>query len=574
MPREDRNMDVKKELAQRLAKICSMEEQAVQEMFETPPDREMGDLALPCFKLARTLRKAPPVIAKELEGSLELPETVSRACAAGGYLNFYFDPAKRIKSVLDAVAEKGENYGGGSEGGGRTVCIDYSSINIAKRCHIGHLTTTALGNALYKIYSFLGYKCVGINHLGDWGTQFGKLICAYKMWSCREDIEKGGIDELVRLYVRFNNEADEAMEEQARAWFKKVEDDDPEAMEIFNWFKDITLRDVARIYDLLGVRFDAYTGESFYKDKWQAVVQELEDKGLLTESDGAKVVMLDKYDMPPCIILKKDGASIYATRDIAAAIYRKKTYDFYKCLYVVAYQQNLHFRQFFKVIELMGYPWAKDLVHVPFGMVSFEGQTLSTRKGNIVYLDELLERAIEKAGEIIAQKNPELANKDTVARQVGVGAVLFYDLYNSRIKDVDFWWDRALAFEGETGPYVQYTHARACSVLAKSGVSAQEALNNEQWDPEALCNPEAQEVLSLLEGFPQAVRSACAKNEPCAVLRHIMALAQAFNRFYFEHRIITDDQKKTAANLRLCAAVKTVIKTGLSLAGIEAPERM
>ena len=364
------------------------------------------------------------------------------------------------------------------------------------------------------------------------------------------------------------------MENQARAWFKKIEDDDAEAMEIFNWFKDITLRDVSRIYDLLGIKFDSYNGESFYKDKWQSVVAELKEKELLVPSEGAQVVMLEDYNMPPCILLKNDGASVYATRDIAAAMYRKKTYDFHKCLYVVAYQQNLHFRQFIKVIELMGYDWAKDLIHVPFGMVSFEGQTLSTRKGNIVYLDELLERAIVKAGEIIDQKNPELPDKETVARQVGVGAVLFYDLYNSRIKDVDFWWDRALAFEGETGPYVQYTHARACSVLAKSGVSATDALNNADCDYSALDNSEAQEVIALLEGFPQAVDAACEKNEPCVVLRHTVALAQAFNRFYFEHRIITEDGNATNANLKLCAAVKTVIKTGLSLAGIEAPNKM
>lgn len=567
-------MDTKALLAKELAGIIGMEAQEIENMFETPPNREMGDIALPCFKLARVLRKAPPAIAAELAQKLSLPEAVREARAEGGYLNFFLDGNKRVRTVLEAVAAKNEAYGSSDKGAGKTICIDYSSINIAKRCHIGHLSTTAIGNALYKIYSFLEYECVGINHLGDWGTQFGKLICAYKLWSNRESIEKGGIDALVELYVRFNNEADEEMENQARAWFKKIEDDDAEAMEIFNWFKDITLRDVSRIYDLLGIKFDSYNGESFYKDKWQSVVAELREKELLVPSEGAQVVMLEDYNMPPCILLKNDGASVYATRDIAAAMYRKRTYDFHKCLYVVAYQQNLHFRQFIKVIELMGYDWAKDLIHVPFGMVSFEGQTLSTRKGNIVYLDELLERAIVKAGEIIDQKNPELPDKETVARQVGVGAVLFYDLYNSRIKDVDFWWDRALAFEGETGPYVQYTHARACSVLAKSGVSATDALNNADCDYSALDNSEAQEVIALLEGFPQAVDAACEKNEPCVVLRHTVALAQAFNRFYFEHRIITENDKATNANLKLCAAVKTVIKTGLSLAGIEAPNKM
>ncbi len=567
-------MEIKTLLAQSLASICNMDALEIQEMFETPPNREMGDIALPCFKLARVLRKAPPAIAKELAEKVTLPDAVSKVNAEGGYLNFYLDSGKRVRGVLDAVSTQQEAYGSSKVGEGKTVCIDYSSINIAKRCHIGHLSTTAIGNALYKIYSFMGYNCVGINHLGDWGTQFGKLICAYKLWSNKESIEQGGIDALVELYVRFNNEADEAMENEARAWFKKIEDDDAEAIEIFNWFKDITLRDVAKIYDLLGIHFDSYNGESFYKDKWQSVVAELKQKQLLVPSEGAQVVMLDDYDMPPCILLKNDGASVYATRDIAAAMYRKKTYDFHKCLYVVAYQQNLHFRQFIKVIELMGYDWAKDLVHIPFGMVSFEGQTLSTRKGNIVYLDELLDRAIVKAGEIIEQKNPNLPDKETVARQVGVGAVLFYDLYNSRIKDVDFWWDRALAFEGETGPYVQYTHARACSVLSKSNVSAAQALENNNCDYAALDNPEAQQVIALLEGFPAAVEAACDKNEPCIVLRHTVSLCQAFNRFYFEHRIITDQPEQTNANLKLCAAVKTVIKTGLGLAGIEAPARM
>lgn len=567
-------MDFKQAIAQILAQKCEMEPAELLPMLETPSDRTMGDLALPCFKLARTLRKAPPAIAAELASGLELPDFISEARAVGGYLNFYFDTKRRLAGVLDAIAAAGERYGASSEGQGKVICIDYSSVNIAKRCHIGHLSTTAIGNALYKLYSFLGYKCVGINHLGDWGTQFGKLLYAYTHWSKQEEVEAGGIDKLVELYVRFNNEADEAMEEEARRWFKRIEDDDPEAMEIFDWFKKITLQDVAKVYKLLGVDFDSYNGESFYKDKWQAVVQELEDKQLLVESEGAMVVPLDDYDMPPCILLKKDGASVYATRDIAAAMYRKKTYNFHKCLYVVAYQQNLHFRQFFKVIELMGYDWAKDLVHVPFGMVSFEGGTLSTRKGTVVYLEELLERAIEKAGEIIEQKNAALENKDEVARQVGVGAVLYYDLYNSRIKDVDFWWDRALAFEGETGPYVQYTHARACSVLAKQGVTAQQALACTDVDYSVLENQEAAEIVALLEGFPEVLRTACEKNEPSMVLRTVTALCQSFNRFYYEHRMITSDELATSTNLRLCAAVKTVVKTGLGLMGIEAPEKM
>lgn len=567
-------MDYKKEIARLTAEKAGVDVEELESFLETPPQPEMGDYALPCFKLAKILRKPPQAIAASLAQELEIPPFISRVQCAGGYLNFYIDPLTRAKETLERIAREGEGYGGSSLGAGKTICIDYSSINIAKKCHIGHLTTTALGHSLYRLYQFLGYKCVGINHLGDWGTQFGKLICAYKRWGSKEAVEQKGIDELVELYVRFNQEADQAMEDEARAWFKRIEDDHPEAMELFNWFKDITLRDVARIYRLLGITFDSYAGESFYKDKWQAVVSELEEKGLLKESEGAQVVMLDEYGMPPCIIIKKDGASLYSTRDIAAAIYRKKEYDFYKCLYVVAYQQTLHFKQVFKVLELMGRPWANDLVHVPFGMVSFEGQTLSTRKGQVVYLEDFLNKAIEKALAIIEDKNPALENKEQVARQVGVGAVIFYDLYSSRIKDVDFWWDRALNFDGETGPYVQYTHVRCTSVLAKAGLSENAALAPSSPDFTALKNPEAGSIISLLEAFPAIVQSAAEKYEPSLLLHHAVNLAQAYNKYYFEHRILEGEPNQTAAKLMLTAAVRRVLRTGLSLAGIEAPDRM
>lgn len=567
------HMDHKMRIANAVAPHCNMEPEAILPMIEVPPSKDMGDFALPCFKLARALRKSPQAIAQQLAGSIGEIEGIDRIQDVNGYLNFYINPQKRSYAAINRILAQNGAYGSSDMGNGKTICIDYSSINIAKRCHIGHLSTTVIGHSLYKIFSFLGYKCVGINHLGDWGTQFGKLIYAYKTWGSKEAVEKGGIDELVNLYVRFNNEADEKMEDEARAWFKKIEDDDPEALSIFEWFKDITLRDVAHIYELLGIEFDSYAGESFYKDKWQAVVKELEDKGLLEESDGAKVVKLDQYNMPPCLILKKDGASLYATRDIAAAIYRKNTYDFYKCLYVVAYQQNLHFKQFFKVIELMGYDWANSLVHVPFGMVSFEGRTLKTRTGDIVYLEEFLDRAIEKALDIINEKSPNLEDKEKVARQVGVGAVVFQSLYNNRIKDVDFYWDRALNFDGETAPYVQYTHARCCSVLEKAGAaSAVDQLSLE--DCKALEDKEAQEVISLLEAFPDAILEACEKYEPYIITRHIVALAQAYNKFYFEHRILGEEERVQKARLALTLCTKTVIKTGLGLLGIETPEKM
>ncbi len=374
-------------------------------LLELPPDSAMGDYAFPCFKLARSLRKAPPMIAAELVKVIDA-RFLSRVEAVGGYLNFFIDKALYASSVVEAVLGADGRYGATTEGEGKTICIDYSSINIAKRFSIGHLSTTAIGNSLYKIYNYLGYKCVGINHLGDWGTQFGKMIAAYKHWGSREMVEQGGVQALSDLYVRFHAEAekDDSLNDEGRAWFKKIEQGDEEAISIWQWFKELTLKDVQRVYDMLGVKFDSYAGESFYIDKMQPVIDELRAKGLLKESDGAYLVDLSEYNMPPCLILRSDGASLYHTRDLAAAFYRKATYDFTKCLYVVAYQQDLHFKQLFKVIELMGYDWAKDLEHVAFGMISFEGQALSTRHGRILYLEDLLDRSIEKARKIIDEK--------------------------------------------------------------------------------------------------------------------------------------------------------------------------
>ena len=538
--------------------------------LETPPNPEMGDFAFPCFKLSKTLRMGPPVIAGKLQSALASDEIIDHVECVGGYLNFFLHKTGYAQSIVEKVLEQKEKYGSSDEGQGRVICIDYSSINIAKRFHIGHLSTTMIGNALYKIYEHLGYKCVGINHLGDWGTQFGKMIAAYLKWGNKEEVEKNGVDALTALYVRFHQEAekDPSLEDEGRLWFKKIEDNDPKATEIFNWFKEITLKDAQRVYDMLGVKFDSYAGESFYNDKMQPIIDELREKGLLVESQGAYVVDLEEDNMPPCLILKKDGATLYATRDIAAAFYRKKTYHFYKDLYVVAYQQNLHFKQWFKVVEKMGYEWSKDLEHVPFGMVSYEGRALSTREGYVVYLDELLNRAVEKAREIIEEKSPKLPDKDKVARQVGIGAVVFFDLFNNRIKDIDFRWDRALNFDGETGPYVQYTHARCCSLLAKAGELDAEA------DYAALENPAAQEVVRTLERFPEVVSEACHRNEPSLVTRYTVELASNFNRFYYENRILTEDAAQSKARANLTAATASCLRTALSLIGVEAPEKM
>ena len=538
-------------------------------LLEVPPDSKMGDFAFPCFRLSKALRMGPPMIAQKLREAIDRPE-LCRAENVNGYLNFFLNRENFARDTLRQVMAAPEKWGSGEDGRGKTACVEYSSINIAKRFHLGHLSTTVIGNSLKRIYDFQGWNTVSINHLGDWGTQFGKMLCAYKRWGSREEIERGGVDEMTRLYVRFNEEAKEhpELEDEGRAWFKKIEDGDPEALEIFQWFKDVTLKDAMKVYDVLGVHFDSYAGESFFADKTPRVVAELEQKGLLKESDGAKIVDLSDYDMPPCLILKSDGATLYATRDIAAAIYRKETYHFDTSLYIVAYQQDLHFRQFFKVLELMGYDWAAQCKHVAFGMVSYEGQAMATRTGHVVLLDELLTRAQEKALEVINEKNPNLENKEEVARQVGVGAVVYTTLQNSRIKDIDFWWDRALNFDGETGPYVQYTFARCGSVLRKAGEMTADP------DYSALQDDEAQAVLRLLARFPEDVRAACRTNEPFMVTRAVTELAKAYNKYYYEHRILEGEPAAQAARVQMTAAVRQVIKTGLYLIGMEAPERM
>lgn len=562
-------MDFKYILAENIAPKAGISAEEIYSMIEVPPDTAMGDWALPCFKLARTMRKAPPAIAAELADAA-MPDFIDRAEVKGGYLNFFMNKTAYIESILSEALEAGESYGASDEGNGKTIVLDYSSINIAKPFHIGHLSTTAIGNSLYRIYKFLGYDCVGVNHLGDWGTQFGKLIVAYKRWGSKEDIEARSIRAMLEIYVKFHEEAekDPSLEDEGRAWFKKIEDGDEEALSLFEWFKELTLREVGKVYDMLGVHFDSYAGESFYNDKMQPVIDELNEKGMLELSEGAYVVRLDEDNLPPCIILKSDGATLYSTRDLAAAFYRKNTYDFHKCLYVVAYQQNLHFKQWFKVVEKMGYDWSKDLEHVAFGMVSLADGTLSTRKGKVVFLEEVLGAAIEKTRAIIEEKSPDLENKDEVARDIGVGAIVFNTLSNGRIKDIVFSMDKALNFDGETGPYVQYTHARACSLLRRAG-----EINCEP-DYSALDNAPAFAVARLLADFKDAVKSAQAKNEPSIITRHVVDLAQAFNKFYFDFRIIDDDIRATAARLNLTLAVKNTIKTGLYLIGVNAPERM
>ena len=571
-------MDMKQIIAGRIADAaqasfenCALTVADVTAMLETPPDKKLGDYALPCFRLSKTLRKAPQMIASALAEKMS-GEEIDRVEVVGGYMNIFVSRGSLAEGIVKAVLANPGRWGSSEVGKGKTVCLDYSSINIAKRFHIGHLSTTMIGHSLKRIYDFNGYTTVGINHLGDWGTQFGKMICAYKKWGNREEVEAGGVQAMVDLYVRFHAEAekDPSLEDEGRAWFKKIEDGDPEAMEIFSWFKEVTLKDTQRVYDLLGVSFDSYNGEAFYDDKMGPVVDELREKGLLVESQGAQVVQLEEYGMPPALVLRSDGATLYITRDLAAAFYRHNTYHFDKCLYVVAYQQNLHFKQLFKIIELMGYDWCKGMEHVSFGMVSYEGRALSTREGYVVYLEDLLNKAVEKAREIIEEKSPNLPNKDEVARQVGVGAVVYFDLHNDRNKDIDFRWERALNFDGETGPYVQYTHARCCSVLRKA-----QAYADVEPDYSVLCDDEALDVLMLISRFPEVVRKAMDQNEPSLITRHTTSLAQAYNKYYVEHRIMEEnDPAGSAARVNLTDAVRDVIKTGLYLIGVEAPERM
>ncbi len=533
-----------------------------------PPDTSMGDYALPCFKFAKALRKSPMIIAEELQNSFETDSVITKVLAVNGYLNFTVNRTIFASEVLDSILSLGEDYGKSEIGKGKTVVIDYSSINIAKPFHIGHLSTTVIGGALYRIFKFLGYNVVGVNHLGDYGTQFGKLIYAYKHWGNREDVEKGRIKELTRLYVKYHEEAETnpQMDDEARKYFKMIENGDEECLELFNWFKKLTLVDVDKIYKELDITFDSYNGESFYNDKMEPVIDELNSKGLLVESDGAKIVDLSAYDMPPCLILRSDGASLYATRDLAAAFYRKNTYDFYKCLYVVAYQQNLHFKQLFKVLELMDKPWAKDMEHVAFGMVSLEEGTMSTRKGNVVLLEDVISKCKEKAYEIINQKNPDLENKEETASAVGVGAVIFGALSSGRIKDIVFSYDKVLNFDGETGPYCQYTYARCSSVLKKGGEIKNYAISD--------INEHEYNLINELQKFPQVVKNACEKYEPSMITRYVIDLSGAYNKFYFECKIIGEEDNVKNYRLALTKATQTTIRNALKLLGIKTPEKM
>ena len=540
-------------------------------LIEVPPNKEMGDYAFPCFKLAKVFRKAPNMIAADLSESIEAKNEISKVMPLGGYVNFFVNKSQLAESVINDVLNKKENYGHSDLGQDKSVVIDFSSPNIAKPFHIGHIRTTVIGNALYKIYDSQGYNVVRVNHLGDYGTQFGKLIVAFKLWGNKEAVEANPIPELLKLYIQFHDEAENKpeMEDEARAWFTKLENGDEEAKSLWQWFRDESLKEFARVYDLLDIEFDSYAGESFYSDKMDVVIEQIKEKGLLKESQGTNVVDLEEYNMPPALITKNDGSTLYMTRDLAAAIYRKNTYDFEKCIYVVGSQQALHFQQLFKVLELMGFEWAKDLIHVPFGMVALEEGTMSTRKGRVVFLEDVLKQAIEKTKETVLAKNPNAKNVDEIAKHVGVGAVVFQELSNSRIKDYTFSWERTLSFEGETGPYVQYTHARCCAVLRKADEEVTTDINYE-----LLSDGDAAEVLKVIGSFNKSIVSAMRRNEPHIVTRFVLDLAQAFNKFYHDNPILVDDVEIRKARLALVAATRQTLENGLKILGMHAPERM
>ncbi len=565
---QDFKIEVAKSLKEKIEDL-TLEE--IVGLIEIPPNSDMGDYAFPCFRLAKVFRKAPNMIAADLSEDIETNDAISKVEPAGGYVNFFVNKSALAKNVITDVLSKGKDYGHSDLGEGKTVVIDFSSPNIAKPFHIGHIRTTVIGNSLYKIYDSQGYNTVRINHLGDYGTQFGKLIVAFKKWGSKEAVEANPIPELLKLYIQFHDEAEKhpEMEDEARAWFTKLENGDKEAYDLWKWFRDESLKEFSRVYDLLDIEFDSYAGESFYSDKMDRVIDIIKDKGLLKESEGTNIVDLEEFNMPPALITKKDGSTLYMTIDLAAALYRKETYDFAKCIYVVGSQQSLHFQQLFKVLELVGFEWAKDMVHTPFGMVALEEGTMSTRKGRVVFLEDVLRQAIEKTKETMLAKNPNAKNVDEIAKQVGVGAVVFQELSNSRIKDYTFSWERTLSFEGETGPYVQYTHARCCSVLRKAEMEI-----NSDIDYNLLTDADSSEVLKLIASFNNSILASLRKNEPHIITRFVLDLAQAFNKFYHENPILVDDVETKKARVALVAATKQTIENGLALLGMSAPERM
>ncbi len=572
-------IDYKIEIAQILAPaVADLTHEEILGMIEIPQDSKMGDYAFPCFRLAKVMRKAPQMIASDIAAAIKDNELFADVQQVNAYVNMFISRAALTKATLSDVLEKKDNFGRSDLGTGKKAIVEFSSPNIAKPFHIGHIRSTVIGNSLYKIHEALGYDTFRINHLGDYGTQFGKMICAYRHWGNKEDVVREPIKTLLEYYTKFHVEVEDhpELDEEARAIFSKLEKGEKEEVELWQWFRDESLKEFNRVYKMLGIEFDSYNGESFYSDKMPRFEKELEDKGLLVESQGAQIVDLEKYGLGVALIKKSDGSSLYITRDIAAAVYRKETYNFHKNIYVVASQQALHFQQLFKILNLMGYEeCAGGCMHVPFGLVRLEAGTMSTRHGRVVFLEDVLSKAVEKTREIILEKNPDAENVDEIAHQVGVGAVVFNELSNNRIKDYVFSWDQVLNFDGETGPYVQYTHARCSSVLRKAGDDAvKAAADAANIDFSYLNGDAAYELTKLLYAFPAVIEQAGERYEPSIITRHVVNIAQCFNKFYHDEHIIVDDEKEKTAKLALVLATKTTIRNALSLLGVYAPERM
>lgn len=567
---------------ERIAEIISSKIDALSledaiELLEIPQDSKMGDYAFPCFRLAKVMRKAPQMIAADITESIKGESLFSDVQQVNAYVNMFLSKEGYIKSTLEEAID-GENFGKSSMGEGKTVIVEYSSPNIAKPFHIGHIRSTVIGNSIYLIYDALGYKVRRLNHVGDYGTQFGKMIVAYRHWGNEQDVKDAPITTLLNYYTKFHVEAEKhpELDDEARKAFVDLEKGEEEELKLWKWFSEESMKEFNRVYKMLNIEFDEVDGESFYSDKMQRFIEELKEKGLLEVSRGAQIVDLEKYGMPPALITKSDGSTLYCTRDIATAVYRKETYDFYKNIYVVATQQNLYFQQWMKVVELLGYDWVKDCIHVPFGMVSLEEGTMSTRSGRVVFLEDVLNKAVEKTGEIISEKNPDADADfiDEVAKQVGIGAVIFQELSNNKIKDYVFKWDKVLNFDGETGPYVQYTHARGASVLRKAGNAIVSKAEKLDIDFKYLNSDSAYELVKLIYAFPGIIVEAGEKFEPSIITRHVVDMAQGFNRFYHDEHILTDNEDEKTAKIALTIAAKNAIKRGLALLGMQAPERM
>ncbi|APX72510.1 arginine--tRNA ligase [Companilactobacillus allii] len=564
-------MDSKKLIVSTLMKVLPDEitEEQIEKLIEKPKTSDLGDYAFPTFILAKSLHKAPNMIAEDLVGQID-STGFEKVVNTGAYINFFLDKAEFANAVLHDVLSKNDKYGNQNEGMGGNVPIDMSSPNIAKPMSMGHLRSTVIGNSIAKIESKLGYQPIKINHLGDWGTQFGKLIVGYKMWGSEEEVEADPINNLLKYYVRFHKEAEEKpeLDDQARAWFKKMEDGNEEALKLWSWFKELSLKEFNRIYDRLGVKFDHYTGESFYNDKMDAIVETLEEKNLLVESRGAEIVDLSEYDLSPALIKKTDGATLYITRDLAAAKYRKDTFDFVKSLYVVGSEQSEHFKKLKIVLKKMGYDWSDDIHHIEFGLITTGGKKLSTRKGRVILLENVLQDAVELAKKQINEKNPNLKNKDAVAESVGVGAVVFHDLKNERRDSFDFNLEEVVRFEGETGPYVQYTNARALSILRKAG-----NIDFSENDELLIDDPNAWDTIKLLQEFPEVIARAGRIYEPSVIAKYSLKLAKSFNQYYAHSKILAEDTG-LKARLSVVKAVSIVLQESLNLLGVKAPEEM